>query len=269
MPNATSYVPSLPHIIAVLNTPETRVRKAIKQLNFKPTSFSFLKPISKNPSRIYLFNTKPTHLLSNIHLLPNVPILFSSPLSITQLNFFLPVFCLDGSINHNGIVNINTNISFPDLKDKLNSLIYDMPFHKSKADALFFAGKSKSIVPKSPQPKTLFSETLKLFSHFPNYLIEPSLVALVTALRKKDWQSFVLYAKENRLVTKRNFEFYLSLKNLVLDLFQNKLNGKTKLIQEQANQLLNRYKGYNLKLYMDTENNVTYGIRGKTKVQVS
>jgi hypothetical protein len=211
------------------------------------------------PKTVYGFTSSET-LFKSIQQLKRPPILWDSPSVFNHISLSQPISLLDAKIMRDGI------IIFEALKkDKLRA------FMKKKFEALETPPMFSKVVTKQLGNDSKFSELLnKLLVTLPDYVYEPTIIAVTTACEQGNYKILSEYLNNNRLITDVNKEQYKEFSSYLKGIKQyitymisktekkvlSKLDKETKSSLKRVRFFINYFGTKRLEDYLDCESSV-------------
>jgi len=211
------------------------------------------------PTTVYGFTSSEV-LFNNIKYLKKSPILWDSPSVFNHISLSQPISLLDAKIMRDGIIIFETL-----KKDKLRSFI-KKDFEPLDQQPLFSKTFTKSLGTDSK-----FSELLNnLLSTLPDYVHEPTIIAITTACEQDNFKIFSEYINNNRLVTDINkseyrelIEYIKSIKHYISFMVKKEEKKVLAKLDKEIKSSLKRIKFFihyfgtkKLEDYLDCENSV-------------
>ena len=211
------------------------------------------------PKTVYGFTSSET-LFKSIKNLKRPPILWDSPSVFNHISLSQPISLLDAKMMRDGIIIFETL-----KKDKLRA------FMKKKFEALEVQPMFSKIITKQLGNDSKFSELLnKLLVTLPDYVYEPTLIAITTSCENDDYKILSQYMNNNRLITDVNKDQYKELIDYIKEIkpyivymvtktekkILSKLDKDTKSSLKRIRFFINYFGSKRLGDYIDCENSV-------------
>ena len=244
-------------IMGVLNHPPSTLQRILEKNDVEFQLVLDDSQVEKFKSAIIYGFVSSETLFKSIKKLKRPPILWDSPSTFNHITLSQPISILDAKIMRDGII-----IFEPLKKDKIYA------FLEKKFEPLDTQPNFGKIFTKQLGNDSEFSKLLnKLLLTFPEYVYEPTIVAITTACEQNDFTIFSGYLNNNRLITNINKSDYKELSDYLksirpyIQLMVSKENKKelAKLDKEIKNSLkrIKFFIGYfgtkTLNSYLDFE----------------